>query len=191
MLNDGKLSIPLYETKKILSANAEPWRVLLINAEPYKNFCWRILNRKGSVSQFWTIKSCLFRYTKSRRFCPRMLNHSRFSVRFRHAPNSKLLVLWYWYWFCYGFASFGIVSDMVLPVLVLVLIGFCQFWYWFWHSFDFDDIDFGFALEFWDESRSIAFEQINPWDGLVKCVTVSPYQWTFTQDYMNSYLPSI
>ncbi len=81
MLNHKKLSIRLYRTKKVLSANAEPCRVLPINAELYKIFCWRILNRKGSVSQCWTIESCLFRYTKSRKFCPRMLHRSRFSVR--------------------------------------------------------------------------------------------------------------
>jgi hypothetical protein len=47
------------------------------------------------------------------------------------------------------------------------------------------------SFGFWDEVREIALEQINSWDGLLKCLTASPYQWTSTQYYINRCLPSI
>ncbi len=54
MLNHRRLSIRLYRTKKVLSANAEPCRVLSI--------------------KFRTIEIYLFNYTEPKRFCRQMLN---------------------------------------------------------------------------------------------------------------------
>jgi hypothetical protein len=55
-------------------------------------------------------------------------------------------------------------------------LGIHQIQYVFWnfgHEFGFDSIGVGFG--FWNEARKITLEQINPWDGLLKCVTATPY----------------
>jgi len=79
-LNHIGFSVLLNRAEKDLSRKTEPYRVLLINAEPHKIVYWKILNRKGSVSHCWTITDFLFDYVKLKRFFPMIRNMKRFCL---------------------------------------------------------------------------------------------------------------
>ena len=79
-LNPIGFSVLWNRANKVLSRKAEPCRVLLINAEPYKIVYWTILNRKGSVSRYWTITDFLFDYVKLERFFPMIRDMTRFCL---------------------------------------------------------------------------------------------------------------